>query len=184
MILSLAKVLALAAQCGAVSVSQLIALPGQLQQESGYDTLAIDDNTIGVSFHPATEQEAVAFVLAHRGDSIDGGILQINSINWPRLGLDARSVFDPQANVCAGLEVLREGLSAYNSGSITGRGLAYADRVLTTAADPNSPRAQSRADPRGGDPPPGSGAKPPHRWLAFADPAADSWDNQEKDEGK
>jgi hypothetical protein len=34
LILPLAKVLALAAQCGAVSVSQLIALPGQLQHQA------------------------------------------------------------------------------------------------------------------------------------------------------
>jgi hypothetical protein len=175
MILPLAKVLALAASCGAVSASQLIALPGQLQQESGYDTLAIDDNTLGVSFHPATEQEAVAFVLAHRGDSIDAGILQINTMNWPRLGLTPGSVFDPQANVCAGLQILKEGLSVYNTGAVTRRGLAYAARVLTAASQPNSPRVQHSADPRGGGDPPGSGAKPfnPHEWHDFDDKEKD-----------
>lgn len=148
-------------RCGAVSVSQLIALPGQLQQESGYDTLAVNDNTLGVSFHPASLAEAVAFVLTHQGDSIGAGILQINSINWRRLGLTPNSVFDPLANVCAGLQVLREGLSRYNAGGVTTRGLAYTDRVLTAAADPNSPRGHpgNVAPTSGTDSPAASGAK-------------------------
>jgi hypothetical protein len=144
MILPLAKVLAIAAQCGAVSVSQLIALPGQLQQESGYDSTAINDNTLGRSFHPANLEDAVAFVRSHRGDSLDVGLLQINNTNWRRLGLDAVSVFDPVANVCAGLQVLKAGLSIYNTGRISPRGLAYAARVLT--ADPKS-QQQKPADP-------------------------------------
>jgi hypothetical protein len=160
-ILPLAKVLVLAAQCGAISVSQLIALPGQLRQESGYDTLAVNDNTLGVSFHPESEQQAIAYVLAHPGDSIDAGLLQINNeANWARLGLDAHNVFDAQTNVCAGLQVLREGLSVFNTGRVTPRGLAYANRVLTVVADPNSPRTRSTAvPPRGeGSSPQGSGA--------------------------
>jgi Transglycosylase SLT domain len=170
MILSLAKVLALAAQCGAVSVSQLIALPGQLHVESQLDTTAINDNTLGRSFHPADLEDAVAFVRSHSGDSIDAGLLQINNLNWARLGLTSSSVFDPQANVCAGLEVLREGLSVYNTGRVTTRGLAYADRVFTaekggphTLPKVSTPKAAAAEDEKH--------AAAVHQWNAFPDPA-------------
>jgi type IV secretion system protein VirB1 len=181
MILSLAKVLALAAQCGAVSVSQLIALPGQLHVESQLDTTAINDNTLGRSFHPADLEDAVAFVQAHSGDSIDAGLLQINNTNWPRLGLDAVSVFDPGANVCAGLQVLREGLSVYNTGRVTTRGLAYADRVFTaekggqhTLPKVSTPRSAASEKQH---------AAAPHQWNAFPDPAEITEEsNEELDE--
>jgi hypothetical protein len=105
--------------------------------ESGYSTTAINDNTTGVSFSPTSEAEAVAYVLAHPGDSIDAGLMQINAMNWRRLGLDARTVFDPQANVCVGLQVLRSALSRYNTGHVSPRGLDYAQRVLTGAVRPD-----------------------------------------------
>ena len=34
--------------------------------------------------------------------------MQVNDANWARLGLTAETVFDPRANVCAGMEVLAE----------------------------------------------------------------------------
>ena len=93
--------------------------------ESGVQTTALHDNTTGRSYVPESEADAVALVTAlhARGHSLDAGIMQVNDANWPRLGLTAESVFDPRANVCAGMAVLAEAYTAerrvscrYNTG--------------------------------------------------------------------
>ena len=93
--------------------------------ESGLQTTAIHDNTSGRSYQPASDIEAVALVTALReqGHSLDAGIMQVNDANWARLGLTGETVFDPRANICAGIVVLAEAYSVerhvscrYNTG--------------------------------------------------------------------
>lgn len=93
--------------------------------ESGLQTTVIHDNTIGRSYQPASEAEAVALATAlhAQGHSLDAGIMQVNDANWTRLGLTAETVFDPRANVCAGMAVLAKAYSVerrvscrYNTG--------------------------------------------------------------------
>jgi len=78
--------------------------------ESGLITTALHDNTTGRSYAPENSAEAAALVAAlHlQGHSLDAGLMQVNDANWPRLGLTAETVFDPRANVCAGIKVLAE----------------------------------------------------------------------------
>lgn len=78
--------------------------------ESGLQTTAIHDNTSGRSYQPASDAEAVALATAlhMQGHSLDAGVMQVNDTNWTRLGLTAETVFDPRANVCAGMAVLAE----------------------------------------------------------------------------
>lgn len=78
--------------------------------ESGLQATALHDNTTGQSYVPATHAEAVELVTAlkEQGHSVDAGIMQVNDANWRRLGLTAETVFDPRANVCAGMKVLSE----------------------------------------------------------------------------
>jgi type IV secretion system protein VirB1 len=61
-----------------------------------------------------------------RGDSVDMGLVQINSKNLPALGLTVEQVFDPCTNMAAGAHILATGyqkagslggaLSIYNTG--------------------------------------------------------------------
>ncbi|WP_420608325.1 transglycosylase SLT domain-containing protein [Novosphingopyxis sp.] len=80
------------------------------QTESGFEPTAIHDNTSGRSYAAPTPTEAVALVAAlhAQGHRLDAGVMQVNDANWARLGLTAERVFDPRANVCAGVAVLAE----------------------------------------------------------------------------
>jgi hypothetical protein len=62
------------------------------------------------SYAPPTAADAVrmAQALTSQGHSIDAGPMQINSKNWPRLGLTPNNVFDLTTNICAGQRVLAE----------------------------------------------------------------------------
>lgn len=93
--------------------------------ESSLNTLALHDNTSRRSYSPASREEAVALArtLLAQGHSLDAGVMQVNSQNWPRLGLTPETVFDPGPNVCAGKAVLAEAYAAerrvscrYNTG--------------------------------------------------------------------
>lgn len=57
--------------------------------ESGFDPLAIHDNTTALDHHPATRKAAIALatelaVVAHH--SVDLGLMHISSASFPRLG--------------------------------------------------------------------------------------------------
>ena len=175
MILPLAVIGQLAATCAPQVAPQTIA--AIVQTESRGDALAIHDNTDRRSYAPQSKGEAIALArrLYDAGHNYDSGITQINNRNLGWLGLTLEDVFDPCKAMGAAAALLTS-FSRYNTGSPTaGFANGYVRRVLTATADPNSPRAQHSADPRGGDDPPGSGAKPVHQWNAFPDPAEDSW---------
>ncbi len=114
--------------------------------ESGFDTLAIHDNTAGVTFQPTNEDQARA--LAHslivgRGHSVDLGLMQINSANFQRIGLSIDDAFDACRSLSAGARILKDGyqqalrvaFSRYNTGDAE-RGFAngYVRRVEIASA--------------------------------------------------
>ncbi len=95
--------------------------------ESGFDTLAIHDNTAGVTFQPTNDDQARA--LAHslivgRRHSVDLGLMQINSANFQRIGLSIDDAFDACRSLSAGARILKDGyqqalrvaFSRYNTG--------------------------------------------------------------------
>jgi len=120
--------------------------------ESGGYRYAIGDNTARRSYlpHDAPSAQTLALRLLRVGHNIDAGYAQVNSANFARLGLDARSVFEPCINVAAGARILRDAyaaaahrygpgqlalvhaLSAYNTGGYWA-GLGYAKNVYATA---------------------------------------------------
>jgi type IV secretion system protein VirB1 len=76
--------------------------------ESAFQPLAIHDNTTRKTYLPATVPEAVSLVTSLQGHSLDAGVMQVNNLNWSAYGLTAETVFDPQANICAGARILAE----------------------------------------------------------------------------
>ena len=123
-----------------------ITLASIAKTESGFDSLAIHDNTDGRSYHPSNVY--VAGHLAHelivrRGHSVDLGLMQIDSSNLSRLGLSIADTFDPCHSIGAGARVLRDGyqralrlaFSHYNTGDPS-RGFTngYVQHVEVSAA--------------------------------------------------
>jgi type IV secretion system protein VirB1 len=167
-ILPLAIVSQLAASCApGVAASTLI---GIARVESQLDPLAVHDNTTRQSYAPPSKDAAVTLAqsLISAGHSVDSGLMQINSSNLGWLALSIPDAFEPCASLAAGAKVLTS-LSRYNSGSPTAS-IPYAVRVLTAAADPNSPPGRPGNVPPtpGTRSPPASGAKPPD-WDVFPD---------------
>lgn len=78
------------------------------QAESRLNPLAIFDNTERRGYAPGSAEEAIAIArtLLDRGHSIDAGLMQINSANFARTGLDADTAFDPARSVRAGAQIL------------------------------------------------------------------------------
>lgn len=100
--------------------------------ESGFDTLAIKDDTTGRSYRPESMRAAVAVarrLLAAR-HSIDAGLMQVNSANWSRYGLTVRTAFDACASLAAGGAILA-GVSRYNTGGMGGFANGYVARVVS-----------------------------------------------------
>lgn len=122
--------------------------------ESGFDSLAVHDNTTGRSYTPTTRADAVAIAttLRHAGNSLDLGLMQVNSANLARIGLSIPAVFDACRNMAAGARILldsylaadgkggpqtmlRQALSRYNTGnSAAGFANGYVAHVETAAA--------------------------------------------------
>ena len=107
--LTAAAVMALASSCNVAGVP-LPRIVAAAEVESGFQALAIYDNTAERSFVPSSLAEAVAMAdfLLRSGHRIDAGLMQVASTNWASLGLTLHSVFDPAANICAGARVLAE----------------------------------------------------------------------------
>ena len=115
--------------------------------ESGFDTLAIHDNTDGVTFRLTDENEArrtARILIVDRGHSVDLGLMQINSANLPRLGLSIGDAFDACHSITAGARILKEGyrqalriaFSRYNTGdSVRGFANGYVHRVELAGAN-------------------------------------------------
>ena len=121
--------------------------------ESNLNPFAIYDNTAGKSLAAATAKDAadLARSLLDRGHSIDTGLMQINSANFARTGLDAESAFDPAKSIAAGAKIMVEAYqwcearykdadplrcmaSVYNTGKPTaGERNGYVGRIYAAA---------------------------------------------------
>ena len=133
--------------------------------ESGFSTLAIHDNTTNHTYAPADLAQAVAIATALRsaGNSLDLGLMQIDSGNLARVGLTTASTFDPCRNMAAGAQILvadylagdprgdlqvrlRQALSRYNTGNtVAGFTNGYVERVQA-AADQIVPAIRLQVD--------------------------------------
>ncbi len=148
--LPFALALQLAASCApSLAPETLLSV---VRTESGFDALAVGDNTAARSYRPATLAEAVTLAtrLATAGHNLDLGAAQLNwsSGHLQRRGLPLAAAFDPCTGLRVGGEVLadcyrrtsgpdeqarlRQALSCYNTGTLD-RGTAYAGRVLVSA---------------------------------------------------
>lgn len=123
------------------------------QAESRLNPFAIFDNSTRRSYAPVSAGEAIAIArgLLDRGHSIDAGLMQINSANFTRTGLDADTAFDPAHSVRAGAQILVDAYqwcrerqpaaeplrcmaSVYNTGRPTaGERNGYVGRVFAAA---------------------------------------------------
>lgn len=123
------------------------------QAESRLNPFAIFDNSARKSYAPASAEEAIAIAksLLDRGHSIDAGLMQINSANFVRTGLDAVTAFDPAQSVRAGAQILADAYqwcqdrqpaaeplrcmaSVYNTGRATaGERNGYVGKVFAAA---------------------------------------------------
>ena len=143
--------IALAARCApAVSAQTLAAVA---RTESAFDPWALHDNTTGLSENPDNGQTALtdASVWVARGDSVDIGMMQINSANLSALNMTVASALDPCISLAGGAEVLQAAfgngnassdaqvalllaLSRYNTGSpLKGIMNGYARKVMANA---------------------------------------------------
>lgn len=119
------------ANCRPLSPAQLLhwaqlcsaKVPGQVlfavaKTESGLDPLALHDNTTDVSDHAPTAAVAAAEAEAWiaRGDSVDLGLMQVNSANLVSLGMTVPAAFDACASLAAGAAILQ---AAYGGGQTT-----------------------------------------------------------------
>lgn len=165
--------LALAQACAPSVAPATIAMI--MRTESRGDPLAIHVNGDRLLRQPRSYNQAVAWatwLVAHRYN-IDAGLMQVNSDNWPRLGLTPATVFEPCPNLRAGAEILAEGyarasqqygagqhalwaaVSAYNTGSLTAgfrngyvaSAARSAGLAPPLAAIHHSPRATARTAP-------------------------------------
>ena len=114
--LSPAEFVALAGRCApAIPVATLEAVA---RTESGLDPWALRDNTTGITEAPGSEDQALhdASSWISRGDSVDVGLMQVNSANFSALGLTAGSALAPCASLAGGAAVLQ---AAYGGGKTT-----------------------------------------------------------------
>jgi type IV secretion system protein VirB1 len=145
-----AHFLVLASRCASdVAPTTLAAVAGA---ESGFNTLAIHDNTTRQTVRQQGTRGAVAVAtqLIAAGHSVDLGLMQIDSANLTRLGLTVATAFDACASVRAGGKLLAQdykqpdgqgrqaallaALSRYNTGSAwQGFQNGYVNRVVSTA---------------------------------------------------
>jgi type IV secretion system protein VirB1 len=104
----------LAARCAALAPVGI--LEAVARTESGLDPWVLHDNTTGASIRPNALNEAQmdAKQLVSHGDSVDIGLMQINSANLPALGISATNALDPCVSLTGGAAVLK---AAYGSGN-------------------------------------------------------------------
>lgn len=109
MLLELAAALQLIGLCEKTVAPPTVA--DIMRTESGFNPLVIHDNTTGRTFKPETVEEArtLGDGLVGIGHSVDVGLMQVNSANFPSLGLTVASALDPCTNIAAGAKVLAAG---------------------------------------------------------------------------
>jgi type IV secretion system protein VirB1 len=170
----------LPARC-APSVPQGI-LRAVARTESDFDPWALNDNTTAISERPGSFQTALtdAWAWIGRGDSVDLGLMQINSANLGALGITARASLDPCVSLAGGAPVLRAAygdektsadqqaallmaLSRYNTGSPF-RGImnGYVRKVMANDA------AEPALTPYGSDSPAQIDPTMPPSWNIWA----------------
>lgn len=155
---------ALAARC-APSVPKEI-LGAVARTESNLDPWALHDNTTGFSEQPRNLQAALtdAWAWIRRGDSVDLGLMQINSGNFGALGMTVQAALDPCVSLASGAAVLQAAygggktsadqqaallmaLSRYNTGSpFQGIMNGYARKVMANGAAQSLPTADGSND--------------------------------------
>jgi len=103
----------LATQCAsAVSSATLEAVA---RAESGLNPWVLYDNTAGQRYSPQTLRNAATMLKqwVARGDSIDTGLMQINSANLDALGITTTKTLDPCISLAGGAAILQ---AAYDGG--------------------------------------------------------------------
>ena len=123
-----------------------VTMAAVVKQESGGQPWVLNNNTTrkSVTFESKAAAVAAAVAAVGRGESVDMGLVQINSKNLPALGLSVEQVFDPCTNIAAGANILAAGyersgslgsaLSIYNTGRSDSKiGRAYAQKVFDQA---------------------------------------------------
>ena len=193
MIVQLALFAQLAASCAPhVAVETLAAVA---RTESGFDAFAIHDNATGRTFKPGTREEAIALateLIVVERHSVDLGLMQINSLNLPSLGMTVTDAFDPCRSMAGADRVLVQGyvapaagtdqqaalhqaLSRYNTGD-PARGVAngYVRRVQASA-EVIVPAIRLRGDSEAPPPPASLGGGAPVLVQPLPPPPA-SWD--------
>lgn len=124
-ILSLTAALALAHQCAAAIAPETVV--SIAETESGLNPLAIHDNATGLSYAPASANDAIAAatnLILSQHHSVDVGLMQINSANLTASNLDIAHAFDPCRSMDAGARIfstafhraMHAALSSYNTG--------------------------------------------------------------------
>ncbi|MGE4482937.1 transglycosylase SLT domain-containing protein [Acidocella sp.] len=154
---------ALAQSC-APSIA-LATLSAVAKVESGFDPWALHDNTTGQNQHVSSleQAEVQASQWISHDDSVDIGMMQINSANLSALNLTAVQALDPCASLAAGAEILRAAyggdntpitqqvallmaLSRYNTGSpLRGIMNGYARKVMMSMTNVGGPVPQTLA---------------------------------------
>lgn len=126
--------LGIAQRCGSTVASSTLAAVAKT--ESGFETLAVSDNTTGQShiYKTSEEAESAAERFIAKGDSVDIGLMQINSANLKGLGLTVRDALESCKSISAAATILtrnflaardapteqvalRDAISQYNTGN-------------------------------------------------------------------
>jgi len=129
-----------------------------MHTESGFNPVAMHVNgNVQLQHAPKTTAEAIEWSawLIRRGNSVDMGLMQINSRNLARLNMSVADAFEPCRNIHAAAVILTEqyklaahleensmqallaAISAYNTGNFRdGLRNGYVSRVLQNAKNP------------------------------------------------
>jgi type IV secretion system protein VirB1 len=123
-----------------------VTMDAVVKQESGGRPWVVNNTTTrkSATFESKAAAVAAAVAAVGRGESVDLGLVQINSKNLPALGVSVEQVFDPCTNIAAGANILAAGykrtgslggaLSIYNTGRSDSKiGRAYAQKVFDQA---------------------------------------------------
>ena len=126
-----------------------------IRVESGGEKYALNDNTSGRRYFPATASSAVTLLtkLVDQGHQVDAGLMQIDTENFAKYGLTPSTVFNVCTNIKTGAAIFRDGyvraknagfsgqpavfhaFEAYNSGRLFGDA-GYANSVFRATGLP------------------------------------------------
>ena len=168
--LSVAEFEALAARCAPWVPT--VTLEAVAKTESALDPWVLHDNTTNRTAVPASLPAALARAKQWIGrrDSVDLGLMQIDSTNLARLGLSIANAFDACRSIEAGAKILeedyraavRDTLSRYNTGDpVRGIVNGYVARVAARLPDIAANRLHPFTEPP-------QSPTPVHGWNIFA----------------